>query len=125
MTFTYIRSVNANYSEEYKVTTTIGNLISNESINLNLENYIFEGTIKYGTGSGTNISSSGNVSKSGPGNFQMNGAGKYIYSVPSTTNNNTSVSFSYTTGFILWQTTYTQSKTISQLKNNSNLQLTN
>lgn len=127
VTFTYIRSVNANYSEEYKVTTTIGNLISNESINLNLENYIFEGTIKYGNGNDV-PTNSGTVSKtSGPGDFQMNGTGKYIYSVTYTTDNNTSVSFRYRTGgfFGIGSTTYTQSRTISQLKNNSNLQLTN
>lgn len=128
VTFTYKHKVNDNYSEEYKYTTTINNLNSSNNIAMAKTNYVFEGTIEFyssgwlGGGSWNNVPNNGTVSiQSGGGSISMNGAGRYIYSVSASTSDNTSIKFRYRRS----NTNYEQSKTISDLKSNSNLLLTN
>ena len=129
VTFTYKRSMNNNYSQEYKYTTTIGVLTSSKNIAMILGDYIFEGTIQYRQGNNnTNVpTNNGTVSiQSGGGSISMNGTGRYIYRVAASTSDNTSIQFRYSRNNI-WgnPTNYNQSKKISELKSNSNLLLTN
>lgn len=129
VTFTYKHKVNNNYSEEYEYTTTINNLNSSKNIAMAKTNYVFEGTIEfYSSGwfgdSWNNVPANGTVSTpSGPssGNLSMTSAGNYEYTVPASTSDNTSIKFRYRRN----NTNYEQSKTISDLKSNSNLLLTN
>lgn len=123
VTFTYKRSMNNNYSQEYKYSTTIGALTSSKNIAMILGDYIFEGTIQYRQGNNNNnVPINGTVSiQTGGGSISMNGTGRYIYRVAASTSDNSNITFRYRRS----NTNYEQSRTINQLKSNSNLLLTN
>lgn len=121
VTFTYNKQVNTNYSEQYSMITTIGNLITSGAITMSPVNFIFEGTIQYRSGQWSNVPSDGNVSvvSPSPGSIIMTATGAYQYTVSSATSDSQSITFRYRRN----NTNYNQTKTITQLKADASLRL--
>ncbi len=121
VTFTYIKQVNSNYSEEYRYTTTMANLFSNPTIVLSPVNFIFTGTIQYNIFilGWNNVPNNATVSLDpNIGTISVSPAGQYKYTVPVSAYS-TPIRFRYRPTV----TNYDANRTPESLKTNSALRL--
>lgn len=128
VSFTYERQVgsgNSEHTEEYSYTTTIEELIINQRIEMPLHNYIFSNSIQYGYQwggwNGENIPRNANVTVNyEPNGFRMTRNGNFEYIVSGETPDSQVITFTY---YVRGYATYTERKTLADLKDDSRLRL--
>ena len=126
VTLTWVKQVNANRVETYTYTTTIGGLLNNTSIAMNLISTAISGTITHGGANasvpaGTNIPAGAAITSS-TGSLTITSAGYYTYTTTSLTG---SVTFTYQKQVSgNYKEEYAYTTTISNLISNPSIAMT-
>ena len=119
---------NSYYIERYTIQSTNQQLENGTTLNMDLTEHVFRGTLRWyrnGNNNG-NINQNQTVTISPAitdGTFTRLGDGYYMLVVPASTDMNTSITFTYNRNTGGSQGTYTLTRTLDAMKTNYNLQL--